>query len=137
MNYQVEKISSEDIDWIFAVAKSAGWELYLQTRQGMMGSGFTVDRDAGSFMLWLPRGREIRAAHYLFHCPAWTLHLWEEGSCEYSVEGIPAGLEADLEQARVLVEQAFKAGGRNLNGVTGNIFNVPAVTFVPSRGGKY
>jgi hypothetical protein len=88
-------------------------------------------------MLSLPRRREMVAEHYLFHSHEWTLHLWHEDYCEFSVEVLPAGFEDSLEQARMLVEQAFKAGGCYLNGVRENVFEVPAVIFVPSRGDKY
>jgi hypothetical protein len=138
MGYQVEKMSREDIDWIYSVAALAGWHWYLHSRQSAeemwLDGGFTVDRAAGSFMLWLPRGREMRTDHYLFHCAEWTLHLLDEGYCEYSVDGVPAGLECELEQARIMVEQAFKVGGAYLTGEMEPkcICEVPAVNFVPS-----
>jgi len=141
MGYQVEKMSSEDVGWVFAVADCARWNCNLLPRQLMeqiwKGRSFTVDRAAGSFMLSLPRRREMVAEHYLFHSHEWTLHLWYEDYCEFSVEGLPAGFEDSLEQARMLVEQAFKAGGCSLNGVRENVFEVPTVIFVPSRGDKY
>lgn len=142
MGYQVEKMSTKDIDWMYAVAANAGWQSYLLMSRGdgekmWLNGAFTVDRAAGSFMLSLPSHRDFRAEHYLFHSREWTLHLWYEDYCEFSVEGLPAGLEDGLEQARMQVEQAFKAGGCFLNGMTDDIFAVPAVTFVPSRGDKY
>ncbi|WP_426344253.1 hypothetical protein ACN9MU_04750 [Pseudoduganella sp. R-32] len=130
MGYQVEKMSREDIDWIYSVAALAGWHWYLHPRQSAevmwLGGGFTVDRAAGSFMLWLARRREMPADHYLFHCNEWTLHLWQEDHCEYSVEDMPAGPEDNLEQARVLVEKAFQSGGWHLTGKKDDIFAVPA-----------
>jgi hypothetical protein len=141
MAYQVEKMSAADIDWIYAVAEQAGWDWYLLPKvygeKDMLGSAMTVDRSAGSFMLSLPRRRDDRADHYLFHCAEGSLHLWYEAYCEFSVDGCTAGLEGKLEQARDCVERAFKAGGIYLTGVLEpkSAFEVPAVTFVPAGGG--
>jgi hypothetical protein len=66
------------------------------------------------------------------------MHLWNEDYCEFSVDAATAGLEGKLEKMRGSVARAFKIGGINLNGVTEpkEVFEVPAVTFVPGAGGE-